>query len=284
MNETVNINQKKLFIQLYDIFEKELVNIFEYIAPMKVNYNVFWNRVHELHLRVCTEIENIWKYLCKQIAMDKKDDFEKINTADSEYYLNYLDKYLSIKNKKIEFIWHLEIWEPIYKNPFWEKNWWTNYDLLKHNKTKWYSNCCLEDLIDSLWALYILLNYVIIWYNSCNDCKEKFYINPCKNFWINSLIFAPTCASTYLKIPIPLLWWIWRMIQWDKIITAKEFIDKLEDIQVPSNIKLKWKECLFYTSLYIREEQYWYEYIKTADDLKNLPKIQILQPTFAFVN
>lgn len=59
------ILKRPLYVQLFKIFEKELLSIFENIHPFwDNNLKAYWNRIHELHLRICSEVENIAKEVC----------------------------------------------------------------------------------------------------------------------------------------------------------------------------------------------------------------------------
>jgi hypothetical protein len=105
---------------LFDIYEQELLTIFQYVAPINLNNNLetTGNRIHELHLRVCAECENLVKQICKKLFpernfnkeyQDKKsDDIKEIldnvpekyhkeikknfyRHADMQFYLNILN-------------------------------------------------------------------------------------------------------------------------------------------------------------------------------------------------
>jgi hypothetical protein len=54
-------NEHRIFEGIYETFEDELLEIGRYIAFSSDNFNVYSNKIHELHLRVCSEIENVLK-------------------------------------------------------------------------------------------------------------------------------------------------------------------------------------------------------------------------------
>jgi len=296
-----NIDQKKLFTQLFEIFEKELLNIFEYVGPSESNYYVYWNRIHELLLRIWSECLNLAKEIVIEITSKKGEDYLKISTSDC--YYDYLTNNLALNKKTIQFIWWLMLGENIYIRPFektkpekenegktelgWESEeimeWWTHYNKLKHEKLKYYEKCCLKDIIYAFWAYYILLNYLVIWYETEHECNKTFLINPWKDFWMDTSIFSPTCACAYSTIPIPIHWKIWRIIEDNELEGIQKFLDS-QEIKAPSNLDLDAENCLYYTFLWIKEQVYWIEYAKTINDLKNLPTVKILQSMFWFVN
>lgn len=221
-----SIDEKKVFIDLFDIYEQELLTIFQYVAPIKINFQSTWNKIHELHLRVCSEVENLIKLITKKIYPNRDFDYEHRETkskelkileslpwkdkekikrqlyryADMPFYLDILNKELWICDKKIEFSRIIETRpenEIVFIQPL-EKNnetkfipeWWENYNNLKHDKVDNYVKCSLRDLINSLWAYYMLLNYFSM------NIKNPIY----DDIEIKSKIFRPTIwRITYPK-------------------------------------------------------------------------------------
>ena len=51
----------KIYEGLFNIFELELEEISRFVALTSANMDVYSNKIHELHLRVCSEIENLLK-------------------------------------------------------------------------------------------------------------------------------------------------------------------------------------------------------------------------------
>ncbi len=288
----VEIDNKKLYSQLFEIFEKELINIFEYVTPFESNLMAYWNRIHELLLRISSECSNLAKEIAIEIATKKWEDISNIATRDC--YYDYLTTNLAINKKTIQFIWWLSLNRDIYIKPFekirpeWENEEeiierWTHYNKLKHENLEYYEKCCLKDVIYAFWAYFILLNYLVVWYDNKCECDRTFIINPCKNFWINTSIFAPTCACAYTRIPIRIFWKIWRIVEESELSEIEKFLNT-QEIKAPSNLDLDWENCLYYTFLWIKDKEYWSEFARTIDDLANLPSVKVLQPMFAFVN
>ena len=101
-------NEHRIFEGIYEIFEAELLEIGRYIAFSEKNLKTYSNKIHELHLRVCSEIENVLKVIIhkhfvsqeqvKHEWSEKKSVFleEKGKTADYEK----LKLDLNSKNKK----------------------------------------------------------------------------------------------------------------------------------------------------------------------------------------
>ena len=216
----LQIWKDKLYVQLFRIFENNLLNIFETIAPIKANYSVCWNKIHELHLRICAEVENLIKevvkdyFWCDKIkklenehiedeVVDKlgKLWFNKNNNAlisyilDEKYepftyYFSLLDDKLWLSLKEVVFIWWIENYSILDKEshfiPFkvkkWKETpeWWSHYNGIKHNKLEKYQFCNLWDLINAFWAYYILLNYLVVWFKKPLQTVWVKMINPLK--------------------------------------------------------------------------------------------------------
>lgn len=278
-----SIDEKKVFIDLFDIYEQELLAIFQYVAPInntchivdsewkecgcwcKINLNVSWNKIHELHLRVCAESENLMKRIAKKLfpkrdfdqeyrkekskdikSVTKKlqvDDAERIKEklykyADMQFYLGVLDKELWLCSKIIQFSKIVET-NPEKQisliQPFERNNkdhslptWWDNYNIIKHYKIENYTQCTLRDLINSLWAYYMLLNYLSM--NINNPVYD--------DIEIKSKIFKPTIWRVIYPLNISLYygqyrenkpWFIKDVYRGDKRIIPWYYDDKLKD-------------------------------------------------------
>jgi len=282
------IDEKKVFLDLFNIYEQELLTIFQYVAPIG-KMKVSSNKIHELHMRVCAECENLavkvveqfipkdeyqkkfWEEKKEFILEDGNnflflwDDakeqhnlireiFKKMDSSeltkliqwlfkypDMPFYIWILNKILWLCSKKIEFCQMMEIRpERHYKiiQPFelkWNQKiplWRTNYNKIKHNKIINYKNCALKDLINSLWAYYILLNYFSL------NIKLPVY----DNIEIKSKIFKPTIGRLEYPMDISVYyaqyrenkpWFIKDVYIWDKRIIPWYYYDdnKKEEIQ-----------------------------------------------------
>lgn len=59
--EIENFAENKVYEGIFNIFELELEEISRFVAFTSGNMSAYSNKIHELHLRVCSEIENILK-------------------------------------------------------------------------------------------------------------------------------------------------------------------------------------------------------------------------------
>jgi len=139
VEEQINLDKKAIFLQLFRIYEQEFSDILEYVAPIKQNYSTTSNKIHELHLRVCAELENLVKEIGKDVktSFDFDTDFqgkeirdkkvakilEKLDSKeknivtdltlskhpDFAYFLGVLDDEISLCSKMIKFCQDMEI-------------------------------------------------------------------------------------------------------------------------------------------------------------------------------
>jgi hypothetical protein len=110
----IQYNEHRIFESIYEMFEIEFLEIGKYIAFSRNNFNTYSNKIHELHLRVCSEVENILKIVIHKhfVSQDdinrqwetekskrldekgKKDDYETLKSALNRKGREDLDKNL----------------------------------------------------------------------------------------------------------------------------------------------------------------------------------------------
>lgn len=290
MGDPSEIEKNKLYKQLFVLFEEELLEIFEYVAPTDDNNNAYWNKIHGLLLRIWAECQNIAYELALQITKNETDDIEWISSWSC--YREYLDWKLSLKWKAIQFVWYLESWKQNYIKPFedtedsewnniWE--WWQHYNKLKHEKINWYKKCCLKDVVYALWTYYILLQYLILWYNNISRCGNGQITNSTKDVWIKSSIFYPTFCYHRKSLDLDVNWYVW-VINEDKIPLFESFLNESNDVIITHH-NLNKDNCLYRVYLNI-------DSFVAPNSLREslqrglpiIPKTYILQPVFSFTN
>lgn len=206
-------NEYAIYEQIFQIFEIEFQEIGRFVAFTDANACAHSTKIHELHLRVCSEVENVLKLIVHEHFLakddvnkrwaDQKASFLEKKGVRSEYEslskkLNKrkgkeLDKLLfgypdfafyyqlacdsfHLDQKRVTFkagISDGNRWENMVPFALQKKDdavplWWTNYNRLKHDKVEWFSECTLIDLGNAMGALYILMNYLIV-YQSGNE-------------------------------------------------------------------------------------------------------------------
>jgi len=168
--EDIKFNELRIYEDIYDIFESELVDIGKYISFTDENLKTYSNKIHELHLRVCSEVENMLKVVVHNNFVDKDKIREayptKKKNLDFEYYLSVACTEFNLNKKIVKFKGAAAFGQQLDEiQPFNIKaddkvpEWWTAYNKLKHDKLANFNKCTLGDLINSLAGLYILMTY-----------------------------------------------------------------------------------------------------------------------------
>ncbi len=141
-------------IRSYNVIERDLIKLFEYIEPRQENYQTFSYRIYELFLRATTEFESNAKWVLHDngYVKDKYNmhDFFKLETSSklSEYKL-LINPH---ENTRI-------LLEPFKDWQKWNHSlkWYQDYNLVKHNRQKDFSKANLFNLLSSIGWLYILI-------------------------------------------------------------------------------------------------------------------------------
>ncbi|HQU84046.1 MAG TPA: hypothetical protein PKY59_13005 [Pyrinomonadaceae bacterium] len=99
--ETENFAENKVYEGIFNIFELELEEISRFVAFTSGNMTAYSNKIHELHLRVCSEIENVLKIVIhKHFA--SADEVKTFWETDKSAFLenkSLTPKYEEIKNE-----------------------------------------------------------------------------------------------------------------------------------------------------------------------------------------
>lgn len=93
--------ENKVYEGIFNIFELELEEISRFVAFTSGNMNAYSNKIHELHLRVCSEIENVLKIVIhKHFA--SADEVKTLWDTDKSAFLekkSLTPKYEELKNE-----------------------------------------------------------------------------------------------------------------------------------------------------------------------------------------
>ena len=84
----MDINTEKIYEGLYSLFEDELIEIGNYVSFTESNLNTYSNKIHELHLRICAEIENLLKIIIASYFIDAKTVHEMWDERKASFYYN----------------------------------------------------------------------------------------------------------------------------------------------------------------------------------------------------
>ncbi len=155
-------NSGKNYIQSYQLIEKDIINLFEYIEPSDINLKTYSHRIHSLIIRLCIDIESNFKAILEENEYHRKTDDLNMSDYQKIYKTHKLSSYeIKIKN------WHGEnfIYQPFQS---WDVNisdtktmksleWYQNYNIIKHNKHKEFQLANLENLLLAASGLVVLL-------------------------------------------------------------------------------------------------------------------------------
>lgn len=291
MVDSISIEKTKLFKEQFWIFEKDLLAIFESISPTEENFYVYWDKIHNLLLLIWSECQNLSKEVAMSISAKELDNFD--NIPSWLCYREYLEWKLSLKCKSIRFIKWMEAEKQIYIKPFEDteqedgsiiRERWNHYNKLKHDKMNRYNKCCLKDVIYALWTYYILLQYLILWYDKTIRCDNNGEIlNSKKDIWFDSTIFSPTFCYHEKSMTLDVHWYTWIIKEED--IPLFEAILSESDDMIILHHNIAREECLYQVYLKVNSfitPRSFREFNEKR--LPEVPKTHLLQFVFSFTN
>lgn len=140
-------------IRSYNILEKDLIELFEYIEPVEKNFNTFSHRIYELFLRACTEFEANAKWILKdnRLIKDKYNivDYFKLNKSSKlSEYIVFINSHQDNKIK-LEPFKEWEKWPTL--------KWYKEYNEVKHNRHKQFEKANFWNLLLALSWLYVTI-------------------------------------------------------------------------------------------------------------------------------
>ena len=142
------------YIRAYEVLEKDLRALFEFIEPADQNLQTYSLRCYELLLRICTEVETNFKAILRENTYSKSRnltvaDFYKVNTS------HYLSDY--------------DVWVPYWsgtdvRRPFlaWSSgraqlSWYVAYNEAKHDRVANLHLATFGQVTDAMCGLVVLL-------------------------------------------------------------------------------------------------------------------------------
>lgn len=157
---------KKDITQL-NLLLTDLENIFHHVEPHKANKNTFSMFLRDIIIKSSTEVETHWKELMKLNGYKK----ENLTTKDYSKLMEFINFNFHIKlenyptyDEVIPFLnWNIE-------NPTKSLKWYNVYNILKHDRTNSLSNATLCNAINSVGAVFILVN---IRYSNLTTLHDK---------------------------------------------------------------------------------------------------------------
>ncbi|MFE6078257.1 hypothetical protein ACFVQB_27760 [Paenibacillus sp. NPDC057886] len=163
-----------LFWPIYKKLESEFMEISYYISIDKRQLKTYSIKIADLILRTVSECENISKELCKKEKVKYKDKKGKIRShVNFHEYISELDRIYDLKSKHVSCIFenlkentfdskHMPFRRETIKIKGQEKEiwkWYHSYNLIKHDRIKYFKEANIENLINGLAALFLLNLY-----------------------------------------------------------------------------------------------------------------------------
>lgn len=178
--------KENLFFPIYKKLEDEFIELSYYIMIDKRQLKVYSIKIADLILRTVSEIENISVALCNKEKIKFRDGKNKIRTwVNFNEYIDELDKIFDLKKKLVSFDFincdsntFISKHKPFKKTKIKENQkekeifkWYYAYNKIKHDRIKYFKMANLENLIDSLSALFMLNIYLKdeVFYATEND-------------------------------------------------------------------------------------------------------------------
>lgn len=141
--------------QFFESIDDELYSLSRIIEFTPNNYSAFSVHLARLYLSICSEIDVVAKLLCKEIEPTQSP--LRIN----EYHPLITGKYPHFKKLKIEMPSHELEFEPWAS---WEAgkspSWWTSHNNVKHERSKYFKDANLGNLLNSAAGLLVMLVYL----------------------------------------------------------------------------------------------------------------------------
>ncbi len=137
----------------YKLMVDDFLQLIEFVAPSKNNYDTFSHRLYQLQFRIATEFENI----CKIIIRDKFNGSPCKNIMDyhiinSTYNLHKYNVGLLFALPKTYNVRPFKQWRDGHS-----LFWYQSYNNVKHDRNKNFEEANYRNVVYSLSALHLLL-------------------------------------------------------------------------------------------------------------------------------
>lgn len=142
------------YIRAFEIIQKDLIEIFDYIEPDNVNLATYSYRIHELFMRSCIEVEANLKAILKENGYSKTSnwtiaDYRKI---EQSHFLSMYEVKLPVWRTGTKILKPFEAWTANGKPV-----WYQEYHAAKHDRHGAFMKANFENLLTSVAGLVVLL-------------------------------------------------------------------------------------------------------------------------------
>jgi hypothetical protein len=129
--------------------------LFKYVEPTSANMSVFGDKIRELLILTCTEIEAIWRAVLEQNSNKKKDRY-----TTKDYVKVKIPLHLDEWGVELRDYPELGTFRPFMSwkdtEPTRSLSWYDGYNAVKHDREIEFSRANLKNLINALAAVHIL--------------------------------------------------------------------------------------------------------------------------------
>lgn len=171
-------------IRMYRILEDDLIDFLNYIPAEYYNYDerkkIYSPVLSDLIIRIGSQIEMFFRNWDLIQELNHKTVTRELKFANYKRIESDEKRRVSLKDKKVVFLPTEEATTPFENWNKWKKddnNWWNAYNNVKHNGFKFKEEGNLQNIIESLAALFLL---------NCLHEKVKFKLIEYKYIEINS--------------------------------------------------------------------------------------------------
>ncbi|MBX3002498.1 MAG: hypothetical protein KF828_00990 [Anaerolineales bacterium] len=144
------------FVNAFNLLQKDLLELFDYIEPADRNLMCYSYRIQELLLRTCIEIESNFKAIFSENLYQNKrnmnmtHDYRKIDISHrlSSYQVK-LPYWQGVKQIRTPFSYWATA-QPL--------KWYQDYNATKHNRHKSFERASFSSLIEAMCGLVVVLS------------------------------------------------------------------------------------------------------------------------------
>lgn len=157
------IDYQNIYWKKYLYLESRVIETDYYVTISKENFKTFSNVYEELLISICSELESVFREWSGEMSNDsninsyvKKIIFKSEDNFDKEVSVFLCD--LKVKPFSDLTFFLKEINDFKYINTKNHLYWWYIYNKIKHDKVNYYKFANLENILNSLAALFIVEN------------------------------------------------------------------------------------------------------------------------------
>lgn len=149
----------EMYIRSFNLLQKELIQLFEYIEPDDRNLSTYSMKIYQLYVRVCLEVEANFTAILKENKYSRNPvnwtmdrDYYKINKTHhlSSYKVTY-PEWRGIQNEVQPFVdWSGDTYKRL--------DWYHIYNKCKHNRYEYLHEANFGNLLKAFAGLFALLS------------------------------------------------------------------------------------------------------------------------------